>query len=97
MNYNVILSLYHNSRNRNLIIDQTLLQIIIKKSKINFFLSNHALNLVLNFNFSKSDDIRMKFIILEIVFSILFFQLCIAGTGGMQYIRFCMKLRLQRC
>ena len=86
MNYNVILSLYHNSRNRNLIIDQTLLQIII-----------NALNLVLNFNFSKSDDIRMKFIILEIVFSIPFFQLCIAGTGGMHYIRFRMKLRLQRC
>ena len=86
MNYNVILSLYHNSRNRNLIIDQTLLQIII-----------NALNLVLNFNFSKSDDIKMKFIILEIVFSIPFFQLCIAGTGGMHYIRFRMKLRLQRC
>ena len=89
MNYNVMLSLYNNSRNRNLIIDQTLLQINV--------LSNHALNLVLNFNFSKSDDIKMKFIILEIVFSIPFFQLCIAGTGGMHYIRLRLKLRLQRC
>lgn len=63
----------------------------------NIFLSNHALNIILNFNFSKSGDIKLKFIILEIVFSIPFFQLCIAGTEGMYYIRLRMKLRLQRC